>query len=258
MEHEFKLTVVIAEDEPLIARHLRRCIEKADDNLAVVGVAANGEQALEMIEENLPNFVVTDIRMPVMDGLELTRNISERYGFIRCIIVSGYDDFLLAQQAIRYNVQDYLLKPIDQKELEQTLKRLKTDVLASQRNLDAGQPTMKPQETVTLIKEYINKHYAEPLDLTAIADSFGFSPSYLAKIFVRYTGMSPSKYIREYRMKIARQLLRNPDLSVAAVCEMVGYTDPFHFSRTFKKVSGLSPSEFRSRPPEENEQETTE
>jgi YesN/AraC family two-component response regulator len=81
--------------------------------------------------------------------------------------------------------------------------------------------------------------------LNIIADHFSFSPSYLTKIFTKYIDITPSKYILNYRINIAKQLLGDFSLPINMVGNMVGYTDPFHFSKSFKLVVGMSPAGYR-------------
>ena len=98
----------------------------------------------------------------------------------------------------------------------------------------------KPENIAELVEEYIHKHYMELLELGEIAEKFGFSVSYLTKIFTKFTGKTPSKYIRDYRISLAKQLLRNPNLSISVVGKKVGYPDQFHFSKIFRQATGMS------------------
>ena len=117
----------------------------------------------------------------------------------------------------------------------------KEDILPS-----SAEENYKPEEIVILIKEYVQKHYASDISLAVLADNLGFSSSYLTKVFSKLEGTTPSKYIRDYRMGIAKQLLSEPDASINAVSLAVGYPDPFHFSKTFKQTFGVSPSEYKN------------
>lgn len=242
-----KFSVLVVEDEKLIARDISRSISRVNANFEVAAVASNGKDALEIIEELLPNVVFTDIRMPVMDGLELAEAINDKYDFIICVVLSGYNDFEYAKKAIHFNVMDYLLKPVNDKELTAVLSKIEKTLFAFQKNLDIENPLSphKPEEIVALVQEYIHNHYMDVLDLGEIADKFGFSTSYLSKIFVKSNGKSPSKYIRDHRICIAKQLLRNPELSIANIGLKVGYPDQFHFSKVFKQTTGLSPKDYR-------------
>ena len=100
-------------------------------------------------------------------------------------------------------------------------------------------------DIASLVKKYIESNYQKPIDLNIIADHFSFSPSYLTKIFLKHNYITPSKYILNYRINIAKQLLRDFILPVKIIAGRVGYTDPFHFSKSFKKVTGISPTSYR-------------
>ncbi|WP_372636106.1 response regulator [Cohnella sp.] len=116
---------ILVDDEVFARKGLIRLIPWEKLGYEVVGEAENGEDACALIEEVRPDVVVTDIRMPVLDGLELIRKVQESGNDkTNFIIVSGYGDFKYAQQAVRYGVADYLLKPVDENELAATLERI--------------------------------------------------------------------------------------------------------------------------------------
>ena len=123
-----KIRVLIVEDEILLLKNICKKITQVSSDFIVVGEAFNGKEALEIIENTHPDIVFTDIRMPVMDGIELARILYTEYPNILTVIVSGYDDFEYARTLLAYHVQDYLLKPLAQDELEALLQRLKNIV----------------------------------------------------------------------------------------------------------------------------------
>ncbi|WP_438448438.1 response regulator transcription factor [Gorillibacterium sp. sgz5001074] len=117
--------VLLVDDEVFVRKGLQKLIRWEQFKCTLVGEAKNGGEALEMIHRLEPDLVITDIMMPVLDGLELIRSVKEESRVDpEFIIISGYNDFKYAQQAIRYGVKDYILKPIDVKELGATLERL--------------------------------------------------------------------------------------------------------------------------------------
>jgi len=127
-------SILLVDDEQFTRQGLRSLIDWKSCDLEVIEEADNGEDALQLIEEKKPDIVITDIRMPVLDGLELIRTVSEMKlakppAFI---IISGYNDFKYAQQAVRYGVHDFILKPIDRDEMTNTLRTLQ-EKLASER-----------------------------------------------------------------------------------------------------------------------------
>jgi len=115
--------VVVVEDEPLILENTIKKIEAANPHFKVVGSAFDGRQALSVISDINPDILFTDIRMPIMDGLELIMEAAAKYPEMRVVIFSGYNDFEYAQKAIKYGVKEYLLKPISMDHLKDILGR---------------------------------------------------------------------------------------------------------------------------------------
>jgi len=116
--------VLIVEDEPAAARYLRSMIELKNPDFQIVGTAANGQDALAQVRTLLPDLVMTDVKMPVMDGIEFVAKLKKEYPTLLAIIVSGYQEFEYARRALATGVVDYLLKPIDPVRLREVLDRL--------------------------------------------------------------------------------------------------------------------------------------
>lgn len=122
MTEKYKL--IIADDEKLICEMMNRLIDFERLGLELVGTAFDGQMLLSMIEEMNPDIVVTDINMPVLDGLEIIRRVHTSERKCRFVVISGYKQFDYAYNAIKYNVDNFILKPIDQEELNQTLAQI--------------------------------------------------------------------------------------------------------------------------------------
>ena len=112
-----RIRILFVDDEAIVREGLKKCIDWEVNGFEVVGAAENGEKALAYLGQLSVNIVVTDIKMPVMDGLELIRNSRESGYDSKFLILSGYDDFQYAQRALRYGADDYILKPIKEEEL---------------------------------------------------------------------------------------------------------------------------------------------
>lgn len=122
------MRVLIVDDEYYSRKSLIKMISQYSAGIEVVGEACNGKEVLDMMEELDVDIILTDVRMPIVNGIELSKSIYERYPAIEVIIISGYADFTYAQQAIQYNVRDYLLKPVKKSELFKVLERARTEV----------------------------------------------------------------------------------------------------------------------------------
>lgn len=213
----------------------------------VVGEAMDGGSAVKLVQENAPQLVITDIQMPVFSGIELASRISSASPEVKIIIISGYNNFEYAQQAIRYNVKDYLLKPVTTKALRESLLKIKLLLdteFSDFCNQDGESP--KPNEIVALVEMYFQKNFRKCISIKEIADNLNFSIDYLSHIYKEFTGQSPTKYLIALRMNEAKRLLSaNNNLSVKAIGKLVGYDDQYYFSKLFKKVTGFYPSEYK-------------
>ncbi len=131
--------IILADDEEEVRKSIIKKIDWHAAGFEVVGDAENGQDALEKIEALEPDVLMTDIRMPYMDGLTLIERIRQKYPSMKVLIFSGYDDFEYAQQAIKLNVTEYILKPVNVEELTQILNRVKANLdeeIEQRRNLD--------------------------------------------------------------------------------------------------------------------------
>ena len=120
--------ILLVDDEEEVRKGILRKMDWEKLGFQVAGDAENGEEALEKIEQLKPDVVMTDIRMPYMDGLTLTSRIRQKYPSMKVLIFSGYDDFEYAQQAIKLNVTEYILKPVNVEELTEILNRVRENL----------------------------------------------------------------------------------------------------------------------------------
>lgn len=124
-----KIKVVIADDEPMVCVVVKSCIEWEELDMELAGIAHDGNALMEMIKRENPDIVITDISMPELNGLELIEQIRRQNVKCKFIIISGYRQFEYAHKALKNNVDDYLLKPIDEKELNDALLRIKLSLI---------------------------------------------------------------------------------------------------------------------------------
>lgn len=131
--------IILVDDEEEIRKGIARRIDWQSLGFELIGDAENGEDALEKIEQLEPDVVMTDIRMPYMDGLTLCTRIRQKYPSMKILLFSGYDDFEYAKQAIKLNVSEYILKPVNMEELSEILTRVRRKLdeeIEQRRNID--------------------------------------------------------------------------------------------------------------------------
>ena len=391
--------LIIADDEPRIREGLKETIQDFDLDIEICGLAKNGLVALEMVKELKPHIVLADISMPKLNGIDLIRRIKEEYLGVEIIIITGHDEFDYARKAIHLGVLEYLLKPINEKELYNTLKALINKFSQETQDIrfkflmneqlqknkehlretffnswieeeiayDEVEEQMKvlavdyPKEAAIvflsapygtiiqnagsgltenlvkhtleqvmkeffqarttayvfsdkhrniialvecekmeleklltscrseigvlvhgkcriegdictkgtfvivyhLLKEritnelaqnpivkkakaYIIEHFNKnELDLIVVANNIGCNPSYLSRLMKEEIGLSFKEFLKSLRIQKAIELMKDPEETINDVAEKVGYSNQHYFSTAFKRITGMSPSEYR-------------
>ena len=174
-------TVLLVDDEELVRVSVGFSVCAAMENVKLAGEAANGLEGLRLIRETHPDIVITDIRMPKLDGLEMIRAIREENLDVEVVVLSGYDDFEYARQAMKYGVTEYLLKPVEADSLRETLGACVARI-AKRRNLVLEEKLSKR------VIAYIDAHYQEDIFLDRLAEEFGSSSKYLSSLIKSETG----------------------------------------------------------------------
>lgn len=145
--------IVIVDDESIFRKGLRKMIIELDPEWEVVGEARDGYEALQLVEELEPEAILTDIRMPRMDGIQLQQMMKERFPHVLCVVISGFDDFVYIQQSMRQGAKDYMMKPIEREELDKVLQMLKEKVQLSQ-----AIPVSNPHRDEHRIRQHVSEH----------------------------------------------------------------------------------------------------
>ena len=277
-------SIILADDEQQILYGMKKGIEWEKLGFRVAGVAQNGKEALELMEEVHPDLVISDIKMPFMDGLELAKHIHEDYMNTKVILFSGWDDFEYARNAIKVKALDYLLKPCDINDLLavmdmaiQKLDKEKEEKVLGQFIISADNKyneansynnsnkyvieknkkddipkrivdnvrNSDEQTTIKYLREYVENNYIYDITMQEAAEEMGYSDAYFSKLFKQYFNQNFTAYLTEYRIKKAKELLCNTNKSIKDISRMVGYTDSNYFARIFKRIVGEIPSKYR-------------
>lgn len=239
------IRTMIVDDEENIRNGLKLQVESLDLGLQVIALVENGETALEMIQQYRPELLFMDINMPGMNGLEVIKRIRETQQLCSIIIISGYDDFQFAREAIRQKVDFYLLKPVDDDELSEVCaqavdnykKRLLEHNLLKQ---------VQPSDSNDIL-EYIQNHLDDPtLDYDRLQNEFNLSRSSISKLIKNATNQSLNEFITNQRIDLADAYLKNQkNATIKQIAMLCGFTDPLYFSRVYKKIRGKAPNSTR-------------
>lgn len=245
-------SVCIVDNEPYVALWLKQLFHRPDLGFECTHTFTNAKEASEVILAFAPDLVISDIRMPGMNGLELMNYLSEKNVSSKIILVSAYSDFSYAQEALRNGALDYITKPVSKADVEKCFLRVKKILDNEQCHLiEKTDPSLTDIELSRDIssdmKNYIEKNYMHPIRLQDLADQVHLNVSYCSVMFQKGFGISFSKYLINYRMEKARKLLRSNSLSVSQVGSLVGYPDLSYFSKEFKKKYGITPTEYKNK-----------
>lgn len=242
--------VVIVDDEPIIVEGLSRVIKWEYYDCQIAGTAFDGKEGLELIEKKKPDIVFTDIAMPGMQGLQMITSLRVEHPDMMFTILTGYRDFEFAQTAINLGVSRFLLKPSNLSELEEAVRFMVNKLEKRKQGTTFIDDEMQDCAGSFLVKnalDYLDEHYAEKLTLSELAEKMYVSQWHLSKLLNGHTKKSFCDLLNEVRIREAKQLLNDLSLRVGDVADQVGFLDIAHFSRVFKKYTGMSANEYRNR-----------
>lgn len=359
--------VQLVDDEPIVRKGLKKLIPWEELGFEIVCEAENGEEALEQLASQKVDVIITDIGMPIMNGIDFMKEARKNEYTGAIIVLTAYGEFEYAKSAIKYGVTDYILKPIEENQISEVLKeirkKLEQKLKSENRNrLDStGKErtysrendkllikyvmTTNPkafeileqivqeerefgeghissmcmrfsyilEELVTRVKEkyiyltklknmeeymhygeqegntkedlinkfsqnvkgifsifeesrviykdnvvmqacqYVAQHIDEDISLTTISETLSISKNYFCSLFKNETGENFLSFVTRMKMKRAQFLLREENLRVYEVCDVLGYTDTTYFTRLFKKYTNMTPNEYKKVVNEFNE-----
>lgn len=231
------MSVLIIEDEPPIRAGLQALLERHYPSFGPVTACASAAEALAAFDAQEFDLVVTDIHLGETSGLEVLKAIHLRRPGTPTVVLSGHREFSWAQEAIRYGVRAYLLKPLDLAEFAAALEGIAPPLV----------PTLADEKAKQVL-QYLLAHLEEDLDMARVANSVNLSYSYFSGWFRDVTGLNYSDFLLRLRIDRARRLLADPTALVAEVARQVGYPDARTFSKAYHRVTGRSPSEDRASP----------
>ncbi|MDD4011797.1 MAG: helix-turn-helix domain-containing protein [Sphaerochaetaceae bacterium] len=246
-------TVVIVEDEQIMLREILQTINWKALGLSVIGTAEDGPSALALIENTSPDIVITDIGLPGIDGLSVLEKCNVPYA----VILSGHSDFTYAKRAIKVGVFDYILKPVDDDELEATLKKIVNkldDDNVEYERLRLGRPENGKILTLPLSVDnhqiqaailFIEANYSKQIGLTQTADELHISESHLSRLFKEVTGLNFLQYLNALRINKSIEMMANPNKNITEIALACGFATPGYYAKLFRRFMGATPSQFR-------------
>lgn len=239
-----KLKVLLVDDEIMIREGFKHLFDWEAHGCEVIGEAADGMEALGQIDALLPDIVIMDINIPVMNGLKVIEISRVKHPKIAYVIVSGYDDFAYCRKALRLQITDYILKPVNYEEFGSCIDNLKISMYKNNTS-EQKDSENREERVISSITRYMQENLSEEISLSVLAEVFHLNPQYISQLFKNEIGVGFLVYLTNIRIEKAKKLLLSTDLSVTEIASRSGYSDYRVFTKVFKKTEGVTPSQFR-------------
>mgnify|MGYP003370787544 CR=1 FL=1 len=233
-----RYNIVIADDEERIVHNMKKIIEEAFGEKVIVYTAFNGIECTGIIKKYSVDLLITDIRMPGADGIELVKFVRSINSKTKILVISAYEDFNYAKQLIPYGVMEYIVKPI---KVNHILAKIKS-VIEEKNKI----PEVQSIGGSDMELELRNENYHTKDLITDVADYLHVNKSYLSTVFKNETGENISNYINNEKVKEAKKLLLETEQPVNEIAEKLGYSTTKYFIEKFSKSAGITPAKCRN------------
>lgn len=239
------LRLLVADDEDFIRRGIAKYVQLHTDRFSKIYEAENGQEAIDILLKYQPEVLLLDVQMPLKNGIDVMREIKKAGMDPIIVILSGYDEFEYAQQAVKYGAKEYLLKPVRASDILACLQRLVDEKFGTEKISVQSEAQEQTNHFVQMAQEYIAEHYTEKLSLAEAAEAVGISGGYLSSLFTQNLNCSFVDYLNQVRIDRACTYLEQNSLKNYEIAYRVGFQDEKYFSKIFKKIKGMSPKEYR-------------
>ena len=263
---------MIIDDEKWVRSVVKNAIPWKSLGFSLLAEAADGTEALVLIERYQPDLILTDIRMPGLDGFELINSIGGRAAGAKTVIITGYDDFAYAQQAVSKGVYAFITKPVDEDELLGVARQIKDEIASERKNKRRFEElqsnlsrlreivqwnsvrqrqdhtTVHPtvdDERISKALQIVAEEYDSPLGTREVSQRVFMSEAYFSDRFGKLVGRTFTSYLAEYRIGVACKLLEQPELRVKDVARLVGFDSTNYFCQVFKRYTNQTPGALR-------------
>ncbi len=246
--------LLILEDEIRIRQGIKLLIDLEELGITNVFEAENGLIGLEIIKEEKIDFVLADINMPKLNGLEFARNAKKIQPDIKIAMITGYDYLEYAVTALKIGVDDYVLKPVSKSDITGILQKLVKKKLDERnfaraaniaKELSEGEKktgNATKDDIISFIEENLSDYR---LNIAMVANHLGFSEGYFSQLFKKLFSITFRTYILQIRLEKSKVLLLTTDWKNYEIANAIGIEDPNYFSVCFKKKYHMTTTEYK-------------
>jgi two-component system response regulator YesN len=232
-------------------KELEMMIDWKSLKVDLVAKASNGIEGEKAIEKYHPDIVITDIRLPGKDGLEMLSNFPD----VRSVILSGFSDYKYMKKAIKIGVEDYLLKPVDNNELLKTISNIVEELdaeklLKAKSNIENEVVPLEKNFNNHLINSainYISENYSSSIGLQEAAAALNVSETHLSRLFKEVSNVNFLYYLNAFRINKSIYLLKNSTINISEIAFNCGFLNPGYYTKIFKRFLGITPTAYREK-----------
>lgn len=232
----------LVDDEPLILETLSSKMRFLECGFQIVGASPDPVLAMEEIKELRPHVVITDLKMPVLTGIQLMEELKSCGCASEFVILSAYNEFKDVRRFFTGHGFDYVVKPVSDEDLVALLRKL-SDKLG---NIDPKTDAITPSGDLNEILRYLREHYAMKHSLESLGQKYDINPTMICNLFAKHLQTTFIAYITEIRMEKAEKMLLTSTKSVKEIATLCGYNDYFYFCRVFREQRQTTPTKFRN------------
>lgn len=234
--------VMVADDETYMLEAMEKLIDWEKLGCQLVYKAKNGQELLEQIKKNTPDIIITDIKMPLVSGIQVAQYVYEYMLPTKVIILSAYAEFEYAQEAILYDVCGYIVKTAAIEMLPEmirkAIRKLSVPIECEKENGE-----YQVDDIFGKLQKYIDDHYTDKLTLQQMAHDIHSNGSYLSRLYKMKTGQNLFDAINKKKLEKAKEYIHAGN-KIYEIAQKVGFDDVSYFSRVFRKYEGCSPREY--------------
>lgn len=238
--------VFLVDDEEIILKQIEQTVPWMDNGFEVVGMDTNPDKAVSRILELKPDVVISDLRMPKLDGHTFMRTLKEAGLDVEFVMLSAYGTFEDARTFFQQDGFDYLLKPLQIQEVQLVLEKL-AGKLAKKKPFEAEigvNDGSAVNPAFSELIQYVRSHFAEKFTLALLSKKFGLSAGYICNLFAKCYNTTLTGFVTKVRMEHAVELMKDKSYSLKNVAIECGYIDYFYFNKVFRGYYGVAPSQY--------------
>lgn len=233
------LKIIIADLEPIQRKSIKMLLQEKYRNQVIVLETEQGQEVIDFVENNGIDLVILDNRLVGLDGLTCAKKIKEIKPYQKLIVYTMSEDRSIKEAYQAIGIVDFLIKPLRPQILIDVIGKVLAQIPET--------PKRKMNLKIEAIVEFIDSHLNQDLTLTYVAERMNFSSYYLSKVFKKELGVNFVKYVTERKMDKAKELLKDNDIPIVNIAFEIGYPEPSYFTKVFKKVENMTPSQYRNQ-----------